>query len=767
MKGLAGTGARAGALVGMWASRRAAASLSALSLLLLGAAPALAQQLGDRPVPPPATAAGLPATTADDQVSFAADALDYDQDADLVTATGDVRMLRAGSRLRADKVVWNRTTGQVTATGNVAVVNPGGDTAYGDEATISDDLEDGIIENLLLVLSDGGRLAARVGVRKGGVATLDHAAYTPCRVAKDSGCPKEPSWKITALRIIHDQARHRIYYRDSRFHLFGVPVLWLPAFSHPDGSNTDGGASGLLLPNVQVSRAAGLEYAQPYYWQVGPNRDLTITPHLYTKVLPAVEGLYRQLDTHGAFQVHAMATYGSRLPATVATTASKDRDPRGFIDADGTYQFGPYWTIHGQLRLETDRTFMKRYDISSDDRLRSALEADRIDDRSMLSIAGWFVQTVRTGEAEGQQPIALPAIDYRRRVTDPLLGGTLQFQVNSLALTRTAGQDTQRAFAAVEWDLRRLTPFGQEVTLTAYGRADAYHTADVLDTATASYRGLPGWHGRTIAALALDVRWPLIGTLWGGTQQIAPRIQLVATPPAKNLVLPDEDSRSVDLEDTNLFALNRFSGYDRWEDASRVTYGLEWNYQRPRFEARATVGQSYRLSTEPTILPSGTGLTDRFSDYVGRLTVKYGSWIEITERVRIDKDKLALRRNELDATIGGKRTYLLIGYLLLNRNIDTAIEDLRDRQEIRLGARIQLARYWSIYGSTVIDLTGKEQDPASLSDGFQPVRERLGVVYEDECLSLGLSWRKDYDPVGDARRGSTFSLRLALKNIGR
>jgi len=182
---------------------------------------------------------------------------------------------------------------------------------------------------------------------------------------------------------------------------------------------------------------------------------------------------------------------------------------------------------------------------------------------------------------------------------------------------------------------------------------------------------------------------------------------------------------------------------------------------------RAIVGQSYRLSTEPTILPPGTGLSDRFSDYVGRLSVRYGSFIEITERFRLDKDNLAVRRNEIDATVGSRNTYAEIGYLKLHRQIDTKIEDLRDMSEIRLGARVQIARYWSIFGSTVVDLTTHKDDPLSLSDGYQPVRHRLGLLYENECLSLGVTWRKDYDETGDARRGSTFSLRLALKNLGR
>jgi LPS-assembly protein len=67
----------------------------------------------------------------------------------------------------------------------------------------------------------------------------------------------------------------------------------------------------------------------------------------------------------------------------------------------------------------------------------------------------------------------------------------------------------------------------------------------------------------------------------------------------------------------------------------------------------------------------------------------------------------------------------------------------------------------------VLDLTDKNEDPLTLSDGFQPVRHRLGISYEDECLELSLSWRRDYEEIGTFRKGSTFSLHLALKGLGR
>jgi LPS-assembly protein len=146
--------------------------------------------------------------------------------------------------------------------------------------------------------------------------------------------------------------------------------------------------------------------------------------------------------------------------------------------------------------------------------------------------------------------------------------------------------------------------------------------------------------------------------------------------------------------------------------------------------------------------------------------VQVGRRLSFTHRFRLDKDNAAVRRNEVDATFGGRQTYATIGYLRLNRDIDPAIEDLRDREEIRVGGRIRFASYWSIFGSTVIDLTNAEEDPFSDADGYEPVRHRLGIGYDDECIEIGFTWRRDYETTGDFRRGNTFLFRIALKNLG-
>jgi LPS-assembly protein len=180
----------------------------------------------------------------------------------------------------------------------------------------------------------------------------------------------------------------------------------------------------------------------------------------------------------------------------------------------------------------------------------------------------------------------------------------------------------------------------------------------------------------------------------------------------------------------------------------------------------ATFGQSYRLTDKPTLFPNGTGLTEQFSDWVGRTEVRYKDFVKFTHRYRVDKDSFAVRRNEIDATVGSDRTYLELGYLRLNRDIDLTFEDLQDREELRAAGRVAFAKYWSVFGSAVVNLTDREEDPSFTSDGFKPLRTRLGIAYADDCLEFGFTWRRDYVSVADAKDGNSFRLYFNLRNLG-
>ena len=471
------------------------------------------------------------------QIGFEATELAYDNNTDTVTAAGDV-ILRSGDQsLRADQVTWNRQSGEIVASGGVRLVDEDGNQLFTDRLTLTDELEAGAMENLLLAFRQGGRLAAANGSRaENGDILLERAAYSGCAVVDADGCDKTPSWRITAERVWYDAEGERIRFSGAYLELFGRRIVPLPGLTiRADGQ----ASSGFFVPDIGITASNGIEISDSYYIRLAENRDLLLSGYLYTEAAPMVSAQYRELTERGAYQLTGYATYGSRIPLA-STARTRENDFRGYLFASGRFQLDPNWTLTGSARLASDRTFLRRYDISREDRIRSTVQAERIDDNSYISIAGWATQALLVDTPQGQVPLAAPLIDARYRLEDPLLGGTLELQANTLAITRSEGQDTQRAFARAQWDLRRITPLGQQVTFTALVRGDVYHSDQNELSPTPFYRGEAGWQGRGIATAAVDVQWPFVGAFAGGTQTLTPRVQLVASPAIRNLEIPND-----------------------------------------------------------------------------------------------------------------------------------------------------------------------------------------------------------------------------------
>ncbi len=713
---------------------------------------------------PQVAAAGPAADDASDLVAFAADELVYDEPADLVIATGNVVLRRRAQVLTADRIVWDRRAGTVAAEGHVRIGDDRGNVLVADRMALSEDLADGAVENLLVVLEDGGRLAARRGDRRDGATELERAIYSPCAVVDEAGCPQTPLWAVKAVRVRHDPARRRVHYRQARLEAWGVPILGLPRFSHPDSALRN--QSGLLSPDLGTNPELGLEIAVPWYWSIAPNRDLTATARIFSAENPLLELEYRHLLTSGPLRVNVRGTWseGRAFDEDLNVVRTGREAGRWLLEGNGRFAHRGGWRSTFSARLTNDPNFPGRYQITYDARLRTTYALERQDPGFYAGARGWYVQDLAPGARADRVPVAMPLLDLAWVPRIAPLGGRVRIDANALSLFRTDGQDANRLVASARWDRRLYTRGGQQVTLTGLLRTDIYGVSDSAYADAPVYAGRDGLRGRFVPLGAVDVAWPLAGPLGRGTQILTPRLQLVASSAGRNRGLPNEDSRSIDLDDINLFAFNRFPGFDRWEGGVRLAYGLAWAWTRPRLALSADIGQSLRLTDPEVLFPVGTGLSETLSDIVGRVTLRTGRLGSITQRFRLDKDDLTVRRSELDVTLGTDRTFASVGYFRFNRDID--LEDLVDQEEIRFGGQFALFRYWSVFASAIIDLTSTGEDPFTTNDGFQPVRHRVGFIYADECFDFRFTWRRNYIGNINAPLGNSFSFSLRLKNLG-
>ncbi|MEO0721892.1 MAG: putative LPS assembly protein LptD, partial [Pseudomonadota bacterium] len=222
---------------------------------------------------------------ASEEVLLVADDVFENREDNTVTAQGNVEARYQGRVLRADRIVYNRTTEKVRATGNVVILDPDGTQRFADEVEVDSNLADGYAIGFSARLPEGGTTAANAAItREDGVSALDQVIYTACEIC---GPDDTPTWTIRARRAVLDRPSEMFSYRDAVVEVGGVPVFYLPYFAHPDPSS--GRRSGFLPPRPGASSKVGAFYQQPYYWAISPHSDLTVSPLLMSRVNPVME----------------------------------------------------------------------------------------------------------------------------------------------------------------------------------------------------------------------------------------------------------------------------------------------------------------------------------------------------------------------------------------------------------------------------------------------------------------------------------------------
>lgn len=719
-----------------------ALTLSTSVAALAGIAPVWAQE----------AAPDSPDSAEDDKViEFAADSMTYGDGDSEVVAEGNVLVSHGGYTLHADRVRYDRQQGIVHAEGNVSLADPNGNILIVDEIELNDTLTDGFVRNVRLLLSDDSRLAARDGERIGGTKTrVNYAVYSPCNVC-ESKPDKKPLWQIKAVRVTHDEEKRRLYYKNAVLEMFGVPVMWLPYLSHPDP--TVERESGFLTPEIRTRRELGLVLSMPYYIAFSPSSDATITPMLTTKEGLVLGSQYRRHLGFGQVALNGSITRTDERDATNTKTGQKEI--RGHLFSDGTFRHGNRWRSRYQFQWSSDDTYLRRYGFSKLDTLTSDYNAEGFYDRSYMNIRALWFRGLRIEDIQGLTPFALPLmnLDY---VGNPAANGSvLRANFSTLALNRTDGLDMQRFSGNASWEIPFTNGWGQVFRAGASLRGDVYHVNDGLRTDIPVFGGEDGVTARFLPHLFASASWPF-ARHGASTQQVfEPIVSVVVARDGGNPVeLPNEDSRTFELTDANVFSQNRFPGLDRWEGGTRISYGARWGLYTRQLTSEVVIGQSLRFNDEEVVFPQGSGISGKFSDIVGRWDIGLGANIDIAHRFRLDKDTLRIRRNEIDASIGNQNNRITIGYFQLNRNRE--LEGLVDREEIRASAQFRIKSSWSFFGNITQDLT----------DGRRPVAHGAGVMYRDECLEVSLAWNKNFTVDRDIVPGSSFNFRIRLKHLG-
>jgi LPS-assembly protein len=368
-------------------------------------------------------------------------------------------------------------------------------------------------------------------------------------------------------------------------------------------------------------------------------------------------------------------------------------------------------------------------------------------------------------------------IDYNNVINSPIFGGEVSYKTNftnlsrdtaafdpitTLAntaslctttsadpLARTPSQCLLRGFpgtytrltAEAQWRKSYTDPFGQIWTPFAILRVDAINSSVSNQPGVSNFLPVGDTQAlRPMPAVGLEYRYPFINVQPWGTTTIEPIAQIIARPNETYAgKLPNEDAQSMVFDASNLFSVDKFSGYDRVEGGGRANVGVQATTQFDRGgSVNVLVGQSYQLYglnsyavKDATNTGLDSGLQNTRSDYVARVNYSPNRTYTFSVRSRIDEATLNVNRFEAEGRAAFDRWSVSMIYG--NYAAQPELGYLTRREGLLGSASVKVASNWVVSGSARWDLEANKLN-----------QYIVGAGYVDDCFVLAANYVTSY-----------------------
>jgi LPS-assembly protein len=721
-----------------------------------------------------------PDVNSSDPMLLQADELVYENNNARVTAKGNVEVYYGDYTLLADRIVYDRNANTLAAEGNVRMKDPDGAIITANELTLTDDFRDGFVDALKFVSQDDTRISAQSASREAGnVTVFEKGMFTPCKVCRENP-EKAPTWRIRAGKITHKRDQAKITFNDAVFDFFGVPVIWFPYFETADP--TVKRKSGFMFPSYTHSNELGSTIQVPYYFALSNHYDFTFAPMWTEKAGTLLLGDWRQRTASGGFNVQLAGVFDN---VNDETSPADGDDFRGSIKTRGRFALDPYYSWGWDVLLESDETFRRFYNLDS--RLRtdrvSQVYLEGLRGRNYFSTRFYNTQSLLFTDEEFSESVVYPIIDYDYIVDTPVIGGELSFNSNTMVFSSADGTDSNRFIVEANWRRQLTDGIGQVFTPFGRMRGDVYSldnpgvlelggTEDItnanLENGLASNRDNGTiWRGNAVAGL--EYRYPFVSTTGNITHTLEPIGQIIARPGSvgDQQEIPNEDALSLVFDDTILFDIDKFSGYDRIETGTRANVGFGYTAQMMRGGyARAVVGQSYQIAGEnefDNIFYQSSGLATSNSDYVTGLYVQTVAGFALTGQARFDQESFDMVRTDLGTSLNYGPVQASANYARVPGVIEasditpnlTNVVNADDSEEILFAGALAITDKWWLLGNLRYDISSSQ----TITDG-------VGLRWQDDCFRLDATYQRSFIRDQDIEPDERFLFSFALKHLG-
>lgn len=717
----------------------------------------------------------------DAKMLLSANELVYNKDAERVIVRGAVQINYGGYQMVAQQVEYSQKTGRIIATGEIELIEPGGNKVYADQMDVTDDFGNGFIERLRVETTDLTKLAAVTGERRNGEEMiLNNAVYTAC-----TPCATDPDhkslWHVKAQRIVQNGKTHTIRMENAKFELFGKPILYLPVLEVPD--QTVKRKSGFLVPKFSYTQKLGAGVAIPYYWAISPYMDATVTATGLTRQGFLLQGEFRQRFENGEHILSMAGISQLNRGSFTGNTVDARETNRGMIGSKAKFDINPRWTFGWDVLVQSDNNFAKTYELSTFDgtTFTNQVYLSGLGKRNSFDARAFYfdIQDADPDSiAENKQAVA-QVLDYSYTHPAPVFGGELTADINLTNINRNREDELeipgivdrfrglegtyQRLTADLEWKRNFIVPGGLSLTPILAARGDLIGSSmtDPGIDYTGDFNSDDATTRRMLTA-GIDARYPILLTTDYSSHIIEPIAQIFARPNEEYAGgLPNEDAQSFVFDATSLFDRDKFSGYDRIEGGTRANLGVRYTGALGNgYALRAIAGQSFHLggvnsfATDDLVKAgANSGLETDRSDYVTMIGIDAPSGITASLSGRFDEKNLDMRR--ADATLGYQGIFWQTALTYTSIQAQPLYGSTSDQDEIQTAAAYKFADYWSVFGSITYDLNSNVI-----------TRNGIGITYDDRDTIFSLVYKEERDSDQSIANDWSIGARISFRTLG-
>jgi LPS-assembly protein len=660
--------------------------------------------------------------------------------------SGHVDIQRAGQQLSAERATYNRENGDVTASGNVRL-RDSEIVVDSEQAEWSMDKDEGRMLDAEYRIRQMHARGKASHLRRQGKTTTDlkNATYTTCPEG-------DSAWQLKADTVHLDHEAAVGEAKDVVLRLGGFPVFYTPYINFP---LNDERKSGFLPPSVGNSDETGFDVMTPYYWNIAPNMDATLTPRYMSDRGLMLGGEFRYLTDRSEGLIEASYLNSDDLRKNGEDLNPHYQEDRKLFTWQHRSELSSRWHTLVDYNYVSDDEYFEDFgsslNLSSRTHLNRKLEAGYAGDvwNFTARLQGYQTLTDVT-----EQYKRLPQLLLSGYLPDQAMGLTYEFDAEYVEFDHNDKVEGQR----INIEPAISLPMGN-AAFFATPRLAFNHTRYSLKSDDLNQFDDDASRSLPIASFDTGLFLEREMSIGKGRflQTLEPRAFYLYIPERDQSDIPDFDTSLSTFNMIRLFSYDRFIGGDRIGDANQLSLAVTSriiNQQTGEENLRLTVGQIRYFDDREVTLPNTNKETERDSDMVAEAIAYINKEWSVSGEIQWDPGETQSNMSSIGVRYRGE------GGGIFNishryRRQDTVTSSLDELEQIDVSAQLPIGDRWQLFGRWYRSL-----DQGRTLEGL------AGVQYDSCCWATRVAIRNYVNDALDDDRNLAIYFQIELKGLG-